>query len=189
MNSSDLVTIMGNIGRSLTPVQTVISGLGYLIGILFIMHALLKFKKVGESKGGSGSQEKPFGAIAYFVVGAALLFLPSSIRVFSNTAFGVGNILQYTPFNPYDIYSSMQLMIQTAGLIWFVRGCVLLVHSSEPGTQEGPKGLTFVIAGILAMNFEGTYGILNYIVDHLLSLTNMGGSGTGSGSGSSGTGG
>lgn len=181
MNSSDLVTIMGNIGRSLTPVQTLISGLGYLIGILFIIHALLKFKKIGESKG--SSQEKPFGAIAYFVVGAILIFLPSSIRIVSNTTFGVGNILQYTPFNPYDIYSSMELMIQTAGLLWFIRGCVLLVHSSEPGTQEGPKGLTFVFAGILAMNFEGTYGILNYLMTHLLSFTNMGSATTGAGTG------
>ena len=185
MNSSDLVTIMGNIGRSLIPVQTLISGLGYLIGIFFIIHALLKLKKIGGSKG--GSQEKPFGAIAYFVVGAMLIFLPSTIRIFSNTTFGVGNILQYTPFNPYDVYSSMGLMVQTAGIIWFVRGCVLLVHSSEPGTQEGPKGLTFVLAGILAMNFQETYGILNYIVVHFLSITNMGSSGTGSGSGSSGT--
>lgn len=178
MNSSDLVTIMGNIGRSLTPVETLISGLGYLLGILFIIHALLKLKKVSGSKGG-GSQENIFVPLAYFVVGSMLIFLPSTIQVLSNSTFGTGNILQYTPFNPYDIYSSMGLLIQTAGLIWFVRGCVLLVHSSEPGTQEGPKGLTFVIAGVLAMNFEGTYGILNYTINHLLSLTNMSGGGSG----------
>jgi hypothetical protein len=76
----------------------------------------------------------------------------------------------------------MEIVVQTAGLLWFVRGCVLLVYSSEPGKQQGPKGLTFIIAGIFAMNFEGTYAMLNYIMNHLLSLAGMGGSSTGSGS-------
>lgn len=178
MNSIDLVTIMGNIGRSLVPVESLIAGLGYLIGILFVIAALVKFKKIGASRGHSG-KESMFVPVAQLFVGSLLIFLPSTIQVLSNSTFGSGNILQYTPFNPYDIYSSMRLVIQTAGLIWFVRGCVLLVYSSEPGKQEGPKGLTFVIAGVLAMNFEGTYGILNYIMTHLLSLTNMSGPGAG----------
>lgn len=173
MNSFDLITIMGNISQSLGPVQKLLSGMGYLLGILLIMNGLIKLKKVGESRGG-GSQEKAFVPLVYILIGSLLIFLPSTIQVFSNTAFGVGNILQYSAVNPYDIKTSMIFLVKTAGLLWFVRGCMLLIYSSQPGSQgkDGPKGITFIIAGILAMNFEGTYGIINYLTNQLLSLTN-----------------
>ena len=76
-------------------------------------------------------------------------------------------------YDPYSIYNSMGIMVQTAGLIWFVRGTMLLVQSSDPGSEGGPKGLVFVIAGILAMNFGSTVSAVNYIVGRLLSLTGL----------------
>jgi hypothetical protein len=171
--NSDVISMIGNVSQSLASVDSLISGFGYLIGILFMITAMTKLRKIGDAKANSSSQEKMFGPIAYFVGGAALIFLPSTLTTLSNTAFGSGNILQYIQYNPYSIYNSMGIIIQTAGLIWFVRGCVLLVHGSEPGVQEGPKGLTFICAGILAMNFEYTFGILNYFMNKLLSLTGM----------------
>ncbi|MDI1352463.1 MAG: type IV secretion protein IcmC, partial [bacterium] len=51
------------------------------------------------------------------------------------------------------------------------RGCVLVVHSSEPGTQDGPKGLVFIIAGILALNFDNTIAMINSVLEHLISWT------------------
>lgn len=171
MSNADVVAMIGNVSRSLSPVQTLISGLGYLIGILFVITAIMKLKKIGESKTGSSSQEHMFVPIAYLLGGVAMIFIRSTIEALSSSTFGVGNILQYMPYNPYNVYNSMQIVIQTAGLLWFIRGCVLLVHGSEPGVQEGPKGLTFIVAGILAMNFEGTYGALDYIVNSMLDLT------------------
>ena len=171
MNKIDFAIILGNIAHSLAPVQKLISGLGYLLGLLFIIQALLKLKQIGESRGG-GSQESMSSVLIYLGIGGILLFLPSAVAVFSNTAFGVGNILQFSPVDPYNIYGSMELLIQTAGLLWFVRGCVLLVHAGDPGAEtEGAKGITFLIAGILAMNFEGTTSVISYTFDQLFSLT------------------
>ncbi len=178
MNSNDFVNILGNIAHSLASVQKLISGLGYLLGILFIIQGIMKLKEVGESK---GSQEGMFGALTYLIIGSVLLFLPSAVTVLSNTAFGVGNILQYSSSDPYDVYGSIGILIQTAGLLWFVRGCVLLIHSGDSGAEtEGAKGLTFIVAGILAMNFAETYSILNYTMNQLLNLSNMGGHSSGS---------
>lgn len=169
MNSADLVSMIGHLSRSLYSVGNLIAGLGYVIGILFIFTALTKLKSVS----GHSSQEKMFGSIAYFVGGAALIFLPSMMQIVSNTAFGSGNILQYVQYNPYSIYNSMGILIQTAGLIWFVRGCVLMVHSSDPGVQYGTKGLIFIGAGILAMNFQYTMGLLSYALDGLMRLSGL----------------
>jgi hypothetical protein len=165
MNSSDIISMIGNLSHSLYQVETLISGLGYLLGILFIITALTKLQKT--SKEGMGP------SIAFFLGGAALVFMPTMIGALSNTAFGSGNILQYIQYNPYNIYNSMGIVIQTAGLIWFVRGCVLLVSGSEPGADHGTKGFVFLIGGVLAMNFSKTVAVVNYIVSQFLSAVEI----------------
>ena len=165
MNTTlDLVTILGNISHSLYPLQRLITGGAYLLGVLFFITAVMKFLKVADRRTQSPSQEKMYSPMMYLLFGAILLYLPSALNLAANTAFGVGNVLTYTTYNPTNIYSSMGLFIRTAGILWFVRGCVLVAQSSEPGAKHGPKGLVFIIAGILSMNFDNTVGMLNTIM-------------------------
>jgi len=171
MTTTDFITIMGNISQSLYPVQKLITGLAYLLGILFFITAIEKFRKIGDKRAQSSSQEKMYTPMMYMLMGALLLYLPTTLHVLANTAFGVGNVISYTNYNPTNIYSAIGLLIRTAGVLWFVRGCVLVAHASEPGTQDGPKGLVFIVAGILAMNFDNSIAIVNYIVQSLISVT------------------
>ncbi len=171
MNFPDLVTLLGNLSQSLFPVQRLITGAAYLLGILFFIKAITILKKIGDHRTQSHSQEKMYTPMMYFLFGAALLFLPTALSVMANTAFGTGNVLTYSNYNRTNIYSAMGLVIRTAGLLWFVRGCVLVAHSSEPGGKEGMKGLLFVIAGIFAMNFDNTVSMINSIVAGLLKMT------------------
>ena len=78
------------------------------------------------------------------------------MRTLSNTAFGVGNVISYTNYNPADIYISMGLVIRTAGLIWFVRGCSMVATCERTGIKGWQKGLLFIIAGIFAVNFDNS---------------------------------
>jgi hypothetical protein len=169
--TTDLIAMLGNLSQSFFSIQYLVSGLAYLLGVLFFMKSIQKFRKIGDKRGNSPSQEKMFVPTAYLLAGTALVFLPSMMTVLSNTVFGVGNILQYSTYSPYNIYSIMGVIIRTAGLIWFVRGCVLLAHASEPGVQEGPKGMMFLIAGIFSMNFDTTVSYLNWAISQLLSYT------------------
>lgn len=170
MNKTDFVTMLGNLSQSMASLQLLITGFGYLLGILFIIGAVLKFKSIADAH----SKEKKFVAFAYLIVGALLLFLPTTIAVISNTTFGTGSIIQYSAFSQFDVMHSMIIIIKTAGILWFIRGCVLLTHGSEPDNKFGAKGMTFIIAGILAMNFQGTVGILNYVMSGLMNLANIG---------------
>lgn len=171
MNSIDLITILGNLSQSLYPIQHLITGGAYLLGILFFFTAISKFRKIADYRAQSPSHEKMYTPMMYAVFGAILLYLPSAMSTVANTAFGVGNVLTYTDYNSKNIYSIMGLFIRTAGILWFVRGCVLVAHSGEPGTQEGPKGLVFIISGILAMNFDNTISMLNSALNYLIHVT------------------
>lgn len=161
MTSLDIVTLLGNISHSLYPVQRLVSGAAYIFGILFFITAISKFRKIADQRAQSSNHGGVFSSLMYLLFGALLLYLPSALEVASNTAFGVGNVLTYQYHNPYDIYSTIGLFVRTAGVIWFIRGCVLIVQASEPGVKHGPKALVFIFAGILSINFDSTVSVLN----------------------------
>lgn len=164
MDIPDLITMLGNLSQALTPIQHLISGGSYLLGIIFVISALFRFKAVGESRG----RESGFIPAMYLLFGAGLLYLPSTMSVLANTAFGAGNVLTYSSYNKVDVSQLVGTFIRVAGLIWFIRGSVLMAHASNPGVQEGPKGLVFIIAGVLALNFDNTISMVNTVLDSIV---------------------
>jgi hypothetical protein len=158
----DIVSIVENISQSLLQVQNLMRGAAYMMGIVFIMIALFKLKQRHQSRG--QSEEKLSSPMGYLLAGAALLFFPSMMLVMSTSVFGVTNPLQYTRFSSANIFSAIGIMLQTAGVVWFVRGCTLLVHGGEPGDKHAKKGFFFLCAGVLAMNYASLAGVLNYIM-------------------------
>ncbi len=175
----DLIAMIGNLSKSLPSVQTMLGGLSYLLGIIFVMVALARFREnIGKGAQGGGKESQIIVPFSYLIIGAILFFLPTTLDTFSSTLFGSGtSVLQYSGYQPYDIYNSMTIVIETAGLIWFIRGCVLLAHSSHPEQgQEGSKGfghkgLLFIIAGLFAINFHSTVNMMNNVMNYLLDLT------------------
>jgi len=111
----------------------------------------------------------------YFLVAAMLVYLPTGFEILMNTTFGYSNVLSYAPVNSNNstldllfgqdsaIGSSLAMIIQTIGLVSFVRGWVLIARSAGHGQQPGSmgKGLVHVFGGILAMNIVGTIEIIN----------------------------
>jgi len=168
--NSDLIAMIGRLAQSFLSVQKLITAFAYVLGLWLIFVSLQKYRSLAEERSGGG-HGKVLSATMYFVGGAALLFLPTIVPFFANTTFGLGNVLEYGKFNPINIISSMTLIIRTVGVIWFVRGCVLLIHASEPGSQMGRKGIMFLFAGILAINFESTQRYVTWLTDHIVAFT------------------
>lgn len=166
MNSIDLTAILSNIAHSLLSIERLVEGFGFMLGVAFVISGLIKLTKINKY-----SKEGLSVPLASIVGGAVLIYLPSSVHVLSNTFFGSSNILSYTNYSGFNVYDSMGILLQTAGVIWFVRGGVLLVHASEPGKQEGFKGMLFVLAGVLSMNFSFTTNALNTMFSYFISMT------------------
>ena len=169
MDINNLTQIILNFSQSLGPIQILISALAYLLGLIFIITAIFKLHSIGSV--GAPANERVFVPIAYLIGGGVLIFAPTAFKALSATVFGSTSILQYAALNPVNVTAAIILIIQTAGLVWFVRGCVLLVSASQPGVQEGPKGMVFLCAGILAMNFEATIAAINAILAEIFSYT------------------
>lgn len=174
--SVDLTAILANLSSILPSVNAFIGAFSYVWGIIFCVLSFIKFKELLGDSG--GQQPKTIVPVAYFLAGAGMLFLPSMIDTFSMTLFGTGyNILSYSPANQSNINNSIQMLIQTAGFIWFIRGCVLLAHASHPEQGQegskglGPKGFIFIVASLFAINIQSTWQMVNYIVNHLISLS------------------
>lgn len=172
MNNTDIVTILGNISQSLYPVQHLITGFAYVLGLIFFYTAIEKLKKLAEHHGQQGgSHDSVYSPIMYILVGSAFIYLPSALDTLASTAFGTGNVLTYPTLDRSNVYSVVGAFIRTAGIVWFIRGSVLVAHASEPGSEHGLKGLMFIVAGILCMNFDNTVAYLNSSMNYFINLT------------------
>lgn len=171
MTSIDIIHMIGNLSQSLIPVQNLLKMAAYVTGFLFCINGIFRLRELASSTVSSHSSVKSLTPIAYLMGGVALIYLPTAMTTMSNTLFGAGNILQYSSYNPYDINNAMRIVIQTAGILWFIRGCILLVHSSQPGFHHGSKGLAFLIAGVLAMNFQNTANFLSSLMNQIAQVT------------------
>lgn len=173
---SSNINIIQNIASNLLPVQNLIKGAAYVLGLAFAFKALYSLKIYGEARtmmSQHGSLKEP---LTYLFVAAILLILPNTLQTLLNATFGSPNILGYSPINSQnptfnslfgsesEAGASIVLIIQTIGYIAFVRGWMIVVQaSSSQGGQPGTlgKGLIHVLGGILAINIVGTLQIVN----------------------------
>lgn len=170
MSRDDFVQMLVNLSTNMPSVIRLLAAFAYLTGVMFIIAGVLHLKNIGS---GGASQQGPAVGLAYFVGGTVLLFLPSAVAAISNSTFGSSNVLQYAPVNALDINGAMTLVVQTAGLIWFIRGVSLLVSASHPGGKgkSGSKGMVFLFAGVLALNFQMTVSVLDTLIGELSALS------------------
>jgi len=125
------------------------------------------------------------GPLVYLIVGAALIYLPTSTDLLINTIFQTGNsifsgggidyskmgqgstLLRYTSSSSFsaqwaDLANTLIMFLQFLGFMSFVKGWLILSKSAAPGQQPGnfAKGMTHVIGGIGLVNIVGVAEIL-----------------------------
>ena len=145
------------------------------MGMAFAFKAVNTLKMYGESRSMSSSSTNFKEPLIYFLVAAVFLFIPSALKTFLATTFGSTSILEYAPVNSSDttlntlfgpnssVGGPLTIIIQTIGLIAFVRGWILIARSAGQGQQPGGmgKGLMHIFGGILALNIVQTINIIN----------------------------
>jgi intracellular multiplication protein IcmC len=172
---SNQVDILTNIAASMQSVEQLVSAVAYLIGMAFAMKAVYSLKVYGEARTMMASNSSIKEPLVYFLVAGMLIYLPTGFQVLMNSSFGYSNVLAYAPINSNNstldmlfgqdsaVGESLAIIIQTVGLIAFVRGWVLIARSAAQGQPPGGtgKGMMHVFGGILAMNIVGTLQMIN----------------------------
>jgi intracellular multiplication protein IcmC len=167
--------VINNIAKTLVPIEHLITGAAYLMGVGFAFKAVATLKQHGENRLGSQSQSSFKEPILYFLVAAVFLYFPTALSVLLDTTFGYTNVLAYSSLQTNNqalntlfgssskMGQSLALIIQVIGLIAFLRGWILISRSATQGQQPGgtSKGIMHVVGGILAMNIVGTLQVLN----------------------------
>lgn len=172
------IDVLNNLAHSLGPVENLVVGAAYLMGLAFAFKAIYCLKVYGEARTMMSSNTSIKEPAVYLMVSAILLYFKTGLQVILNTTFGAGSysqILAYAPIHSGNstldaLFGSnstvgwaLTVIIQTIGVIAFVRGWVLIARSASQGQPPGGtgKGLMHVFGGILALNIVGTLEIIN----------------------------
>jgi len=168
------VDILTNIANTLVPVERLLTGAAYLIGLSLAFKAIYTLKVYGEARTMMSSNASIKEPVIYLIVAGIFIYFPTAYEIMRNTTFGSDStVLAYvnsdnkaisTIFGPDSLVGKpLALIIQTIGLIAFIRGWVLIARSASQGQQPGGmgKGFMHVFGGVLAMNIVGTLQIIN----------------------------
>jgi hypothetical protein len=163
----DITQILRNLARSLEDVEKLASALVYFIGIGILISAMFDMKTMGV--GQHADPDEKMKAFLKLVMGALLVYLPSTIAVFTQTFFGQGSVVSYDNYEPFGIYDVMRIIFRLAGIIWFARGSMMLYNIDAPSHKEKSyMSLTYIFAGILAINIDYAIAGVNYMVNQII---------------------
>lgn len=148
--------MLANIAQEVPILMQLVTAIAYVMGIYFIFYGILKLKEFGEARTQMSSERHLKGPLVLIVVGALLLYLPTTVQVGLSTFWSnpspYGYVQQSDQWS--DFMKDVYLVIQLFGTIAFIRGLVILSHLSGSHSQQGTfaKGVTHVIGGLFCIN-------------------------------------
>jgi hypothetical protein len=154
--SANLETMITNFSQALPNLMRVVTALAYVMGMFFIIKGVIGLKNFGESRTARDDMHGLKGPLALLFVGAALLYLPTSVQTGISTFWQSASPLAYEPATKdswNELIKNIFLIIQLIGTIAFIRGLVILSHMGEQ-QQQGSFGraMAHIVGGIMCIN-------------------------------------
>lgn len=167
----NLDTALNNLSNSFDSLLQLVGGASFVIGVFLVVKGLMLYRSFGMHMASQGKQEHAAALVA-ILVGAVLIYLPTTINTGLQTIFGTtstnaaADMIGYssiaTTASWRKLMNVLQNYIQLIGYIAFVRGWLILSKLGHAGGQPGNmgKGLTHIIAGIILVNIVASINIL-----------------------------
>lgn len=167
--------VIMNIANSLAPVERLLTGGAYLMGVAFLFKAIYTLKVYGEARTMMASNSSIKEPVVYLIVSAVFIYFPTAFAVVMKSSFGYESVLAYQPVSSPNstidalfggdslIGRPLTMIIRIIGLVAFIRGWVLIARSAAQGQPPGGlgKGFVHVFGGTLAINIVGTLRVIN----------------------------
>jgi intracellular multiplication protein IcmC len=149
-------------------IYRLITALAYLMGIAFIFRGVYQLKVYGDLRTMMSVQTNFKATMMVFFAGTALLYAPTAFKSMMLSTFATTSVTDPMGYGPAAHNMStllashaVLLFVQLIGTISFIKGWVSLTHVSNPnGRSSMGKAVTHIVAGLLAINIEGTKEIL-----------------------------
>lgn len=151
-------TMVVNIAGSVPNLMRLVTAIAYVMGFVFLLKGIMALKHVGESRTQMSREHSMREPLILLFVGAALLFLPSTIMYGTDTFWTDKSVFAYvtndeSPWS--DFIQSVYMIVELIGVISVIRGLVMLAGlSHHGGGHQGGfgKAMAHLIAGIFCIN-------------------------------------
>ncbi len=153
--------VVKSISENIDKVMRMVTGFAYIIGTYFVIIGIIELKHFGESRTMMSSEHGLKKPIMYILVGAALIYLPTTIKQGLYTLWDSPAPYAYVieKGNAWsELIGDSFIILQLIGVIAFIRGLIMLTHLGGHGGQQGAFGraMTHIIGGILCINMYDT---------------------------------
>lgn len=168
LNYPNVETMLLNMTNQFPNIYRLITALAYLMGIAFIFRGIYQLKVYGDLRTMMSVQTNFKATMMVFFAGTALLYAPTAFKSMMLSTFATTEVTDPMGYGPTAHSLStllashaVLLFVQLIGTISFIKGWVSLTHVSNPnGRSTMGKAITHIVAGLLAINIEGTKEIL-----------------------------
>lgn len=166
----DWTQMLKNLSNSLVSVEQFILGIFYIIGLSFLISGVLGLMHFGNRMQADSGEKKE--ALLKIFTGTAFIGLGHfTIPILLQTFFGSVNSSDFgVKTANLDLFFAVKRIVQLAGIIWIGLGIHLLIRDDQSPRSKSFKGLTYLVAGILAMNYEYASKVLNYLFSLVMQL-------------------
>lgn len=148
--------MINRIVEQLPSLTRLVTAFAYVMGIWFMVVSIMKFKRYGEMRTMMSMQHHLREPMTYMVIGALLLFLPSSVNMGLSTFWAEPSPYSYLEDDDQwsQFINNCFLVVQFLGTVAFVRGLAIIAQLGGQSGGQGAfgKGVTHIIGGIFCIN-------------------------------------
>jgi intracellular multiplication protein IcmC len=167
LGNINVATMISNFAASIPNLMRLTTAIAYVLGMYFVINGVLLLKKYGEQRTQMSSENSLKGPLIFIMVGAGLLYLPTSVQQGFTTFWTNPSPYAYETSDTgafSDFINACFLIVQLIGTIYFIKGLSMMTHLSQSQQAGFSRALTHVIGGIFCIDL---YDFLNMILQTL----------------------
>lgn len=157
LSKTSAVTIINNLATQIPYLMRLVTGIAYIMGLVFIIIGVFRMKHLGEMRTMMSHEHSIKTPLIYLMIGTALLYFPTTIDVALSTFWSQPNPYGYKENKGQwdSFFQSVFLILQLVGTIAVIRGFLILTQLGSQGQHGGGafgKGITHIVGGIFCIN-------------------------------------
>jgi hypothetical protein len=153
----DLSAMVQNLSITVPELMRLVTAFGFVLGMYFVTHGVILLRNL-PPYGHSNPPVTLKQCLVYMFVGAALIYLPTTVSVGTSTFFTETAPYAYiqNETSPYTVlYNAIFMIIKFIGAIAFIRGLILFTRApSQQDSSPIARAATHCIGGIFCINME-----------------------------------